>query len=379
MHNLKDQNAVIIKIEEAKEFFEGGRKYRYDLYRMPFNGGKGGTPELLPGASANGRSNYFPKFSPDGKWIVFCQADSFMLLQPDSELYIMPAEGGQPRKMRCNMPGKMNSWHSWSPNGRWLVFSSKANGPYTQLWLTHVDAAGNDSPPVLLDWFTSPYRAANIPEFVNVRAEQFGTIVDRFADYRTHFSSRMNYARYSEYAKALEEFHEVLKQKADHIQATYWAGVCLARMGRENEAVPYLRRSLELSPDLIEAHGWLGSLLSRQEDYKEALSHLEITLKAKPDDQGTALHLAWLLATCPDPAYRDGVRAVVIAERIVNSTQGGNPDMLDCLAAAYAEAGRFDQAVQTAQRALLLRPENTRAGFQEPLKLYQAGKPFRQR
>jgi Tol biopolymer transport system component len=52
---------------------------------------------------SKGKSNYFPKFSPDGKWIVFCQAENFMLLQQDSKLYIMDAKGGTPRLMNCNM------------------------------------------------------------------------------------------------------------------------------------------------------------------------------------------------------------------------------------------------------------------------------------
>ena len=64
-----------------------------------------------------------------------------MLLQPDSELYIMPAAGGEARRLECNT-ARMNSWHSWSPNGKWLVFSSKANSPYTQLFLTHIDEQG---------------------------------------------------------------------------------------------------------------------------------------------------------------------------------------------------------------------------------------------
>jgi len=61
----------------------------------------------------------------------------------------------------------MNSWHSWSPNGKWLVFSSKANSAYTQLFITHIDEQGRSSPAVLLENFTASDRAANIPEFVN--------------------------------------------------------------------------------------------------------------------------------------------------------------------------------------------------------------------
>ena len=101
-----------------------GKSFLFDLYRIPFNDGQGGKAEPLAGASNNGRSNYFPKYSPDGKWIVFCQAKSYMLLQPDSELYIIPGRGRRGAAAACNTP-RMNSWHSWSPNGQWLVFSSK--------------------------------------------------------------------------------------------------------------------------------------------------------------------------------------------------------------------------------------------------------------
>jgi Tol biopolymer transport system component len=92
---------VLLTPEECTEFFRGGKGFTYDLYRIPFNDGKGGEPVAVPGASNNGMSNYFAKYSPNGKWIVFCRAKNFMLLMPDSELYIMPAEGGEPRRLSC--------------------------------------------------------------------------------------------------------------------------------------------------------------------------------------------------------------------------------------------------------------------------------------
>ena len=154
----------------------GKRGFRYDLYRIPFHDGKGGEARAIPGASLNGKSNYFPRHSPGGRWIVFCQADSYMLLQRDSELFIMPAEGGPVRKMNCNRKDAMNSWHSFSPNDRWLVFASKKEGPYTQLWLTHLDVNGTDSPPVLLEAFMAKERAANIPEFLSLPGEAMDVI-----------------------------------------------------------------------------------------------------------------------------------------------------------------------------------------------------------
>ena len=159
------------RIEDLNEQFY----IQYDLYCVSFNQGKGSRPHPLTGASNNGKSNYAARYSPDGKWIVFNQSKTGLLLQPDSELYIMPAEGGIARKLRCNT-NLMNSWHSWSPNGRWLVFASKVNTPFTELFLTHIDESGIDSPPVLLTRLSSKEYAANIPEFISIEPEAFPQI-----------------------------------------------------------------------------------------------------------------------------------------------------------------------------------------------------------
>ena len=168
---------------DSEMLAEQGGPLRFDLYRIPFHGGEGGTPQPLEGASHNGMSNYFARYSPDGRWIIFCKAKSYMLLQPDSELYIVPAEGGEARRLRCNT-SRMNSWHSWSPNGKWLVFSSKAWSDYTQLCLTHIDENGDSTPPVLLAHLTAPDRAANIPEFVNASPKAIVNIREQFVGKR---------------------------------------------------------------------------------------------------------------------------------------------------------------------------------------------------
>jgi hypothetical protein len=191
-----DGKWVVFARTEAKDpHFDGQRvalhamdenetQVKFDLYLVPFNDGKGGTPERIAGASENGMSNNFPKVSPDGKWIVFVQCANGQLMRPDSQLYIVPFAGGTARKMTANTR-LMNSWHSFSPNGRWLVFSSKARSPYTQMYLTHMDENGNDSPPILIDNATAANRAVNIPEFVNVAPDAIEDITVNVADEAT--------------------------------------------------------------------------------------------------------------------------------------------------------------------------------------------------
>jgi len=160
---------TVFSAEKGADVQELNREYpiQFDIYRIPFNHGKGGPAEPLPGASHNGKSNYYPRYSPDGQWIVFTQSETGIAIQQDSNLFIMDATSGEPRMMRCNRT-RMNSWHTWSPNSRWLAFVSKENTPYTELFLTHIDERGNDSPPILLSRFHKSGYAINVPEFVNI-------------------------------------------------------------------------------------------------------------------------------------------------------------------------------------------------------------------
>ncbi len=153
------------------------RRYpvQFDIYTVPFNHGRGGDATPLKGASNNGFSNYFPRYSPDGKWMVFTQSPTGLVLQPESKLVIVPSKGGEARLLTCNQP-TMNSWHSWSPNSKWLVFTCKANSPYTELFLTHIDDQGVSSPGIRLFRFSSNDLAAMVPEFIPKQAKTPETI-----------------------------------------------------------------------------------------------------------------------------------------------------------------------------------------------------------
>ncbi len=163
----EDIYEIDVKDEElVNQYVERKKSLKYDLYVIPFNNGEGGVAKPIEGASSNGKSNYFPAVSPDGKWLIYCQAENFMLLMPDSRLYIIPVSGGKPRRLACNF-NSMNSWHSWSPNSKWIVYVSKIFGPHTDMFLSHIDPKGNASIPVLVEKARAPYRVVNYPEFVN--------------------------------------------------------------------------------------------------------------------------------------------------------------------------------------------------------------------
>jgi Flp pilus assembly protein TadD len=226
-------------------------------------------------------SNFFPKYSPDGKWIVFCKAKSYMLLQPDSELYISPAGGGVARRLRYNT-ARMNSWHSWSSNSRWLVFSSKVNGPYTQLFLTHIDEDGNDSPPVLLERFTSPDRAANIPEFVKLRGDAIAEIREQFLDPYSFLRAGMANERTGDYKGAERLYRRGLELAPDDVELHNALGWTLFQDGRPAEAVAEYERALAVDPQHAKAHNNLALALVELGRLEEAASHFKTSLEIEP-------------------------------------------------------------------------------------------------
>ncbi len=164
-----------------EDFVNRRRDFKFDICKIPFNNGEGGVAEPIKGASDNGMSNYFPAVSPDGKWLVFCKADNYMLLMPDSRLYIVPLKGGKARKLECNLP-LMNSWHAWSPNSKWIVFVSKGLSIYTDMFITHIDNKGHASIPVLLENARREKRMANYPEFVNLPENYTFNMVYEYVD-----------------------------------------------------------------------------------------------------------------------------------------------------------------------------------------------------
>src|ERR1017187_8791880 len=284
-YELRNKGAagkVLLTEEDCAEFLREGKPFTYDLYRVPYNNGAGGKAEPLAGASRNGRSNYFPKYSPDGKWIVFCQASNYMLLQPDSVLYIIPAEGGEARRLKCNM-SRMNSWHSWSPNSRWLVFSSKANSSYTQLFLTHIDEQGESSVPVVLAHFTAPDRAANIPKFVNAPADAIGKINEQFLNDYSHVRAAFFSELSGDVDYAISEYQKALALNPNSMHAHQRLGYLLYNVKHKpEEGLAHTTEALRLDPLNGFAHYDLGMAMRGEGKLDLAAEHFAAAVRLTP-------------------------------------------------------------------------------------------------
>ncbi len=345
------QGKVLLSPEDCREFLEEGKQFLFDLYRIPFNEGKGGTPEPLKGASNNGMSNYFARYSPDGKWIVFCKAKSFMLLQPDSALYIIPAEGGQATKLQCNT-NRMNSWHSWSPNGKWLVFSSKMNSPYTQLFLTHIDKQGQSSPPVLLSHFTSPDRAANIPEFVNAGPSAIRKIREQFLDDYSFVRAANEFLRAHDYDGAMQASKKALELNPKSTKALYALALTLERKGLFKEAESYFSKVVVLDPNYTDAHYSLGAALAGQGRYDEATGHWFEALRLDPNHVDSHYNLG-------EAMFRQGKLDEAIRHWLkVVQVEPGDAGAHSNLGKAFATQGKLSEAVKHLSEAVRLRPDS---------------------
>jgi tetratricopeptide (TPR) repeat protein len=318
---------------------------QYDLYRIPFNDGQGGKPEPIAGASRNGMSNSFPKISPDGRWIVFVQARNGQLMRPDSQLYIVPAAGGQARRMNCNTP-LMNSWHSFSPNGRWLVFSSKSRSPYTQMFLTHIDAEGRDTPAILIDNSTAANRAVNIPEFVNVPPPGIERIDVPAGDFYRQFDMAAALAKKGDYTAAIREWTKALEMSPGDARALNNFGLSLARAGKRDEAIAQYRAALAAKPDYSEAHNNLALALADAGRADEAIDHFRKAVEGNPASADLYNNLGKALADRGRTA--EAIQQFVAALAI----RPGYADAHNNLATALVAANRLDQAIGQYRKAI---------------------------
>ena len=178
---------------------------------------------------------------------------------------------------------------------------------------------------------------------------------------------------------AIRHFEQALRLDPAYARAHTNLGVTLRLQGRLTEAIRHFREALLSRPDDGDTLYNLAAALTVDGKFEEAVTYYRRALQVQPDAPETHSELAWLLATSPEARSRDLSEAVRLAERASRLTGRKDAAVLDVLAAAYAAAGRFDEAVATARAALALLPgESERAvSIRQRLNLYANGRPYR--
>jgi tetratricopeptide (TPR) repeat protein len=181
--------------------------------------------------------------------------------------------------------------------------------------------------------------------------------------------------------EAIGHLRKAVELNPKNVVAENNFGYALLQKGRVEESFAHLQRALEIDPGYTAAHFNLANTLLQMGRVDEAVSHLQKVLITNPNDSEAQKNMAWVLATWPEARIRDGAKAVELAERANQMTEGRNPIIGATLAAAYAEAGRFPEAIRTAETALQLATDSGNAalaaGIRTHLELYRSGNPFR--
>ena len=180
--------------------------------------------------------------------------------------------------------------------------------------------------------------------------------------------------------EAIGQYEQALQVKPDYTEAHSNLGTALARQGRVAEEIAEFAAALRIKPDSAETHHNLGIVLARQGRISETIAQYREALRLRPNWPPVLSKLAWILATNQNADFRNAGEAVRLAEGLCTVTKYQQADALDVLAAAYAEAGRFSDAIRIAQKAVELAgaagQQELAQQVQERLKLYQAGQPF---
>jgi protein O-mannosyl-transferase len=183
--------------------------------------------------------------------------------------------------------------------------------------------------------------------------------------------------------EAIAEYQKALQIDPNQADVHSNLGVVLLEMGRVDDSIAQLQKALEINPNYADAHYNLGNSLLQIGRVEEALAQYNKTFEIDPNNVEARNNMAWVLATWPETRIRDGNRAVEVAERADALTKSMNPVISATLGAAYAEAGRFPDALRTAERALKIATGQGNAALTNSIRaqieLYQSGSPFRAR
>ena len=190
-------------------------------------------------------------------------------------------------------------------------------------------------------------------------------------------------ARQKHYNEAIDHYFEALRIKPGYTEAHNNLGTALLHQGNEKEAIVHYYEALKNNPNYAGAYYNLGKVFANHLNIEKAILLYRKALKLNPEMTQALYNLSWILASHEDEKYRNGEEAVKLATQLCKITEYQQPLPLDALAVAYAETGRFNEAVFTARRGLIMAlrygPNELILGLKKRLQLYQEKRPYRQR
>jgi tetratricopeptide (TPR) repeat protein len=203
---------------------------------------------------------------------------------------------------------------------------------------------------------------------------------------RERFKQGQEAYQKGDFEKAIEDFTEAIRLDPKYADGYFQRGrAYLARKtgdAKENtdKAIADFGEAIKVNPNLAGAYSMRGYVCHEiKKEYERAVKDYQEAIRIDAGSQNARNNLAWLMATCPDAKFRDGAKAVEQATRACELSEWKSPYFIDTLAAANAEAGKFDDAVKWQKKVLEL------PGFspaekeeaQQRLKLYEDKKPYR--
>ncbi len=208
--------------------------------------------------------------------------------------------------------------------------------------------------------------------------DDFNRVIQLNSKYAKAFVNRATlFMQAGDMQSALEDYEIAAKIDPDFSSAQLGIGRIRHRFGQWDEAIAFFEAAVQGDPTNAEILCSRGDLLADMGQYGKALADYARAIEANPEFAHAYRNGSWLLATCPDAQFRDSENALLGARQALEFDYGQRHVALDTLAAAQANMGQYDEAIDTLQNALAIAPAQSKPAYTQRLRLYQQQQPFR--